>query len=121
MSNQIVRLDEMAQRMLNLPVTADLESGWATVPVVDDANSPKLNPGDEVAVNRDVRRFDGDAMYLVEIDGEPLIRHVQMRGDGLHVYASNGAYAAISGVSTASLRVLGKCDRAVGWKPVAAV
>lgn len=116
----IIDLDDFLRQRLGLPITADPGPGWAAVKVMDDANAPAIHCDDWIAVNRNVKRFNGDAVYLVGIDGIPLIRYVQMRGNGLHVFAQNAAYASIDGLPAATLCVLGRVERVSYLRSVSA-
>jgi len=79
---------------------------WATVALTDSQNAPRYVPGDVLVIDLEVTEFRGDALYAVEIDGEALIRYVQVRPAGLYVYALSGIYEGHT-IPRAALRVLG--------------
>lgn len=59
----------------------------AYVSVKDDLNAPALEAGDVLLVDLGVTRWGYDGVYVVDINGEPVVRFVQDRGGGrLYVY-----------------------------------
>lgn len=59
----------------------------AYVSVKDDLNAPDLEAGDVLMVDLGVTRWGYDGVYVVDINGEPVVRFVQDRGGGgLYVY-----------------------------------
>lgn len=59
----------------------------AYVSVKDDLNAPALEAGDVLMVDLGVTRWGYDGVYVVDINGEPVVRFVQDRGGGrLYVY-----------------------------------
>lgn len=53
---------------------------------------PKIDHGEVVFVDSSVTSFDGDAIYVININGETQIKILQMRQDGLYVVSANDAY-----------------------------
>lgn len=59
----------------------------AYVSVKDDLNAPALDAGDVLLVDLGVTRWGYDGVYVVDVNGEPVVRFVQDRGGGgLYVY-----------------------------------
>lgn len=59
----------------------------AYVSVKDDLNAPALEAGDVLLVDLGVTRWGYDGVYVVDINGEAVVRFVQDRGGGgLYVY-----------------------------------
>ncbi|ENE1252518.1 S24 family peptidase [Stenotrophomonas maltophilia] len=59
----------------------------AYVSVKDDLNAPALEAGDILLVDLGVTRWGYDGVYVVDINGEAVVRFVQDRGGGgLYVY-----------------------------------
>lgn len=59
----------------------------AYVSVKDDLNAPALEAGDVLLVDLGVTRWGYDGVYVVDVNGEPVVRFVQDRGGGgLYVY-----------------------------------
>ncbi len=59
----------------------------AYVSVKDDLNAPALEAGDVLLVDLGVTRWGYDGVYVVDLNGEPVVRFVQDRGGGgLYVY-----------------------------------
>lgn len=50
---------------------------------------PRIDNGDVVMVDTEVNSFEGDAIYVIVINGETQIKALQMRGDGLYVVSIN--------------------------------
>ena len=61
-------------------------SRWGLVEVQNRDNAPRYEPGDLLHVDLLRNYFAGDACYAVEIGGQQLIRYVQARPGGLHVF-----------------------------------
>ncbi|HEL5040430.1 TPA: S24 family peptidase [Stenotrophomonas maltophilia] len=62
-------------------------AGVAYVSVKDDLNAPALEAGDVLLVDLGVTRWEYDGVYVVDVNGEPVVRFVQDRGGGgLYVY-----------------------------------
>ncbi|ENE2730168.1 TPA: hypothetical protein ACKP89_002585 [Stenotrophomonas maltophilia] len=62
-------------------------AGIAYVLVKDDLSAPALEAGDVLLVDLGVTRWGYDGVYVVDINGEPVVRFVQDRGGGrLYVY-----------------------------------
>lgn len=59
---------------------------WGLVAVQDRVNAPCYEPGDLLHVDLRRNYFAGDACYAVAIGGQQLIRFVQARPGGLHVF-----------------------------------
>lgn len=59
---------------------------WGAVLVEDSVNAPSYEPGDILHVDLHHNYFAGDACYAVEIGGQQLIRFVQARPGGLHIF-----------------------------------
>lgn len=53
---------------------------------------PKIDHGEVVFVDSTVTSFDGDAIYVINVNGETQIKILQMRPDGLYVVSANDAY-----------------------------
>lgn len=63
------------------------EACVAYVSVKDDLNAPVLEAGDVLMVDLGVTRWGYDGVYVVDINGGPVVRFVQDRGGGrLYVY-----------------------------------
>lgn len=62
------------------------------VTVRGDSMYPDIKNGDIVMV--DVRRdfFDGDGVYLINLNGYTLVKRLQMLADGLHIISTNSKY-----------------------------
>lgn len=59
----------------------------AYVSVKDDLNAPALEAGDVLLVDLGVTRWGYDGVYVVDVNGEAVVRFVQDRGGGgLYVY-----------------------------------
>ncbi|MEN5394255.1 hypothetical protein [Stenotrophomonas sp. TWI377] len=67
---------------------------WGLVAVQDSLNAPSYEPGDLLHVDLRRNYFDGDACYAVSIGGQQLIRFVQARPGGLHVFTRSQPGAA---------------------------
>lgn len=70
------------------------DARWAEVQVQDRMNAPRYEPGDMLHVDLSIRSFRGDALYAITVGGEEMIRYVQARGGGLHVYPGSCHAAA---------------------------
>ncbi|MEI2263423.1 hypothetical protein OHC51_20935 [Stenotrophomonas indicatrix] len=67
---------------------------WAQVLVQDSLNAPRYEPGDLLHVDLSRNYFAGDACYAVQIGSQQLIRFVQARPGGLHVFTRSQPGAA---------------------------
>lgn len=75
----------IGKRLATAPDFSDT-SRWGLVEVQDHDNAPRYEPGDLLHVDLRRNYFAGDACYAVDIGGEQLIRYVQARPGGLHVF-----------------------------------
>lgn len=65
----------------------------ATVRVVGDSMSPTLLDGESVVIDRGVREVVADAIYVVHLLGQRLVKRVQRKSDGaLVIISDNPAY-----------------------------
>lgn len=78
---------------------------------------PMISEGDVCMVDTEVHEFDGDAVYVINVGGETLIKMLQMRGDGLYVVSANADYPAYK-VDRAELFVGGRVVSVLGMKSV---
>ncbi|WP_064746786.1 S24 family peptidase [Lysobacter antibioticus] len=78
---------------------------------------PMIDNGDVVMVDTEVNGFDGDAVYVINIGGETLIKMLQMRGDGLYVVSANPDYPAYR-IEREGIVVGGKVVSVLGIKSV---
>jgi len=70
---------------------------------------PILDDGDVALIDTNISSFDGDAIYLIEINNSIKIRLLQMRPDGVHVIStSTDRYAYPVTENQESLHILGK-------------
>lgn len=67
---------------------------WGLVEVQDCLNSPRYEPGDLLHVDLQRNQFAGDGCYAIEIAGQQMIRFVQARPGGLHVFTRSQPGAA---------------------------
>lgn len=67
---------------------------WGSVTVRDRLNAPSYEPGDVLHVDLQRNHFAGDACYAVQIGGQQMIRFVQARPGGLHVFTRSQPAAA---------------------------
>lgn len=70
------------------------EARWAEVFVQDRMNAPRYEPGDVLHVDLSIHSFRGDALYAISVGGEQMIRYVQSRPGGLHIYPGSCHAAA---------------------------
>jgi len=82
------------------------------------AMQPVLDHGDVVLVDTEVSSFDGDAVYVISLNGVIQIRQLQIRTDGLHVISANPQYPAyhVPQEDQDSLRIIGKVLGAISIK-----
>lgn len=76
---------------------------------------PMIDNGDVVLVDTATDRFDGDGVYVININGETQIKMLQMRGDGLYVVSANTDYPAYK-VDAESVYVGGRVVSVLGMK-----
>lgn len=80
------------------------------VTVRGDSMYPDIKNGDVVLV--DVRRefFDGDGVYLINLNGYTLVKRLQMLTDGLHVISTNAKYSSqvVAPADIESLHIAGR-------------
>lgn len=80
------------------------------VTVRGDSMYPDIKNGDVVMV--DIRRefFDGDGIYLINLNGYTLVKRLQMLPDGLHVISTNAKYRSqvIPASDIGSIHVAGR-------------
>lgn len=62
------------------------------VTVRGDSNWPKIKNGDVVFIDTNIRHFDGDAFYLINLHGFTMLKRLQLKRDGMHVRSMNPAY-----------------------------
>lgn len=88
--------------------------GFITVTVSGDSMEPTLADGDVIIVDTTRTAVDASGIYVVELDGDLLVKRVQRRMDGSLVLKSdNAAYDPehIQPGATHTLRVLGRMTR----------
>ncbi|QQP98724.1 helix-turn-helix transcriptional regulator [Lysobacter enzymogenes] len=78
---------------------------------------PMIDNGDVCMVDTEVHAFVGDAVYVINVGGETLIKMLQMRGDGLYVVSANVDYPAYK-VDRSELFVGGRVVSVLGMKSV---
>lgn len=79
---------------------------------------PRIDHGDVVMVDTTVTGFDGDATYVINVNGETQIKMLQMRGDGLYVVSANADYPAYKLQQGDALHVGGKVVATMGVREV---
>jgi transcriptional regulator with XRE-family HTH domain len=88
--------------------------GFMTVQVAGDSMEPTLADGDVIIVDTAQNRIDVSGIYVVELQGNLLVKRVQLRIDGSLVLKSdNPAYEpeTIQAGAAHTLRVLGRMTR----------
>lgn len=88
--------------------------GFMTVQVAGDSMEPTLADGDVIIVDTAHNTIDGSGIYVVELQGNLLVKRVQLRIDGSLVLKSdNPAYEPeqIQAGAAHTLRVLGRMTR----------
>lgn len=105
------RVQARAQRLptseWSLPISADL----VEFTVCDDAMAPALLEGEPVLVDRQVCTVRGDGRYVLDLQGHPAMRRVQVMLDGsLTIIPDNPVYARekLPPQRRQQLRVLGR-------------
>lgn len=80
------------------------------VTVRGDSMYPDIKHGDVIMV--DVLRgfFDGDGIYLINLNGFTLVKRLQMLSDGMHVISTNSKYRSqvVSSKEVDSIHIAGK-------------
>jgi len=82
----------------------------AVVQVRGDSMQPDYEDGDAVLIDTARARFDGDGIYLFTLNGQAMIKRLQMLPNGLHVMSSNPRYQSytIPPTDTETLRIVGR-------------
>lgn len=62
------------------------------VTVRGDSMYPDIKNGDAVMVDVERAFFDGDGVYLINLNGYTLVKRLQMLSDGLHIISTNPRY-----------------------------
>jgi transcriptional regulator with XRE-family HTH domain len=89
-------------------------AGFITVQVSGDSMEPTLAEGDLIIVDTARTNVDASGIYVVELQGDLLVKRVQRRMDGsLVLISDNAAYApeTIQAGAAHTLRVLGRMTR----------
>lgn len=94
MANESVSIRPMAVRVDSTPdlhmMLRPLRSEFEAHVVFTEEGHPQFQPDDVLIADLRVTRYDGDSMYVVEIDGKEKVRYIQARSDGLHAYFAPG-------------------------------
>jgi len=71
---------------------------------------PDYEDGDAVLIDTARARFDGDGIYLFTLNGQAMIKRLQMLPNGLCVMSSNPRYQSytIPAADTETLRIVGR-------------
>jgi len=79
---------------------------------------PVLNNGDVAMVDTAISFFDGDAVYVINLNGYTQIKQLQVRTDGMYVVSANPQYPAyhVPTENEESLHIIGKVLGVIGIK-----
>jgi len=77
---------------------------------------PLLDNGDVALVDTAISHFDGDAVYVISLNGYTQIKQLQMRPDGLYVVSTNPQYPAylVPPEAGDTLHIIGKVLGVIG-------
>jgi len=83
------------------------------ITVRGDSMHPKIKNGDVVMVDVGHASYDGDGVYLINVNGYTFIKRLQMQPDGLHIISTNPDYHTWV-IPAGELDTLTICGRVVG-------
>lgn len=80
------------------------------VTVRGDSMYPDIKHGDVIMVDVVRGFFDGDGIYLINLNGFTLVKRLQMLSDGMHVISTNSKYRSqvVSSKEAESIHIAGK-------------
>lgn len=79
---------------------------------------PLVDHGDVVMVDTAIDSFQGDAVYVININGETQIKMLQMRPGGLHIVSANTDYPAYPVAEEDDVVIGGKVVSVLGVRQV---
>lgn len=85
-------------------------SQLAVIRVSGDSMEPMLNNADQVLVDRTVRRVGRDGIYIIDLDGDLLVKRCQVDLETRHIIvkSDNPAYETMRVTDTSRINVLGR-------------